>query len=459
MRKWLLLGVVCLVGCRTVHDAREAQKGNVLLKGEKVVTAAELGLTGGKAISLKELEKIALTYNPDVVAARESVESANLSVKNAKAGNYPSVTSNFGYSRSTNNVDPHHQSIHPTSGHYSGGVNLTWTIVDFGRTRAEVKQARENLRAAFADLRKAQIQAVYNVRVAYFELLRCQELDKVAQDSVSQYKEHLEQIREKRKVGKSNAYAVLKAEVDWNNAVLEQITTDNNLQNAWGTLANALGLAEEADFEIGDGSVTDYDLDMDALMAIANDNDPMLASLNAKVDAASYNIDRAIADLYPQVTVNLGLALNPGHTLELPWLWNLSGGASIAETLFSGGRKLRAIDEAVIMLRKARIQVTSRRQVLYQNLRKAILVARRAQKQLEVSELAEKQALENLNLINEQFRVGKASSVERTDAQVSYSKARASLVSAKYDRQDAMAAIANLIGDLELPEEDGGTSK
>ena len=47
--------------------------------------------------------------------------------------------------------------------------------------------------------------------------------------------------------------------------------------------------------------------------------------------------------------------------------------------------------------------------------------------------------------MTEQFNVGKASSLDRTDAQVSLTEARAATVSAEYDYREAVAAIAYLV--------------
>ena len=51
-----------------------------------------------------------------------------------------------------------------------------------------------------------------------------------------------------------------------------------------------------------------------------------------------------------------------------------------------------------------------------------------------------------MDLVTERFNVGKASALERTDAQVPYTSAQADAVSAKYDWQDALATIAYLTG-------------
>ena len=447
----LVCAALLCAGCSTVKQAREVQKAESQRPGERTVTMAELGIVPDRVMQLSELESIAVRFHPDVILAQEAVEAARLAVREAGGDYLPNVNASLSHSRNTHNVDRHAQRSTSNTGNWSASLSMNWTIYDFGKTKAAVKRARENLRAAEQDLRNVQSLAIYNVRTAFFELMRAIELDKVAQEAVEQYKEHLEQVKLKKEVGKSNAYELRKAEVDWNNAVLSQITTSHNIQNALGDLNKALGFAEEPVYKLGQGQMKEYELDLDKMMALAEEKEPALASLNAKVAAASLYIDRCVATLYPSLSVNLAGTLS-GRNTGVPWLWNLSGGASLAETIFNGGTNLRQIESASIELRKARTQVSARKQDLYQKLRKAILTAQRAEKQLEVATLAEKQALDNLNLVNEQFNVGKASSVERTDAQVSHSQAKASAISARYDRQDSLAAIAYLTGDFTLPE-------
>ena len=151
MRRWLLVIAALLAGCRTVKEARLAQNEEKLNPGERVVTAAEVGLTGGRMVSLKELEAIALAYHPDVVTARQNVEAALLSLKDADCSDLPTVTGSVGHSTGTNNVRHDRQSTR-TSGRWNNGtVNLNWTVIDFGRTDSAVARARAELRSAVSE--------------------------------------------------------------------------------------------------------------------------------------------------------------------------------------------------------------------------------------------------------------------------------------------------------------------
>jgi outer membrane protein len=445
-------GVVLTTSCKTVEKARKVQKPENQRPGERTVTAAELGLNAGCTQSLKELEDIAVRYAPGVIRAQQAMAAARIAVKEAGADNLPSITASVGHTRSTKNNTPRHQKPN-LEGSYSGNLSLNWTVWDFGKTDTAVKRARENLRAAEQDLRNAESLAIYKVRTAFFELKRCMELDKVAAQAEEQYKEHLEQVKAKADVGKSTSYDQTKAEVDWHNAVLSHVTTSHNIQNAWGELYLALGLAEAPEFTLGKGRMTDYHLDLQELLKLAQEKEPELAALHARAEAASLYVDRTIAELYPTLGLSLGASLSSRNLAD--FIWNLTGAASLSQVIFDGGSNLRRIEEAVVQLQSARADVAAKEQELFQQLRKAVLVAQRAEKQLEVATLTEKASKQNLEIVNEHFKVGRASSVERTDAQVSHSEAQASVVKAIFDRQDALAAIAYLTGDFVLPGEPG----
>jgi len=433
-------------GCRTVQEARKIQEGKETPPGERTVTAEEAGLLPGQAKTLAELEQIAQQYHPTVRQAQLSVETAQLALETAKAGYQPSASMSLGYNRGTMNSDRHNTSTR-TQDSFNGSLNLSWTIYDFGIRDATIKQAAANLQAAESALREAECLAIYNVRKAYFELRRAQELDQVAKLAVSQYQEHLDQVRYRREVGKGTPYEVTKAEVDLNQAQLSAITTANDIDLGWADLNQMLGLAEAPDYLLGEGEMQEYSLDVDTLMDKArNGGDAQTAILKSRIEAASQAIDKQIANLYPSFTLSLGGSISGSH-FGFPILWNISGAASLAQTLYAGGNKLRAIKEAAVNLQALRSQLAEREQKLYRNIRSAVLTASRATKQLEVALLSERQAKENLDIVNEQFEVGKASSVDRTDAQVAYSKAQASVVTARFDFQEAHAALAFLIGE------------
>ena len=449
-RFFIILPIVVLTGCTTVREARKVQRGEDSPIGERMPTAAELGLTADKAATLADLEEVALKANPAVRKAVNGVNMAFLAIKIKKADFLPMITASAGHSRTTRNTNKHNYD-YDTVGTYNAGINLDLMIFDFGKTNAAVKQSLEEYKEAVQNLRNVENGVIFAVRTAYFALLRAVELDKVAKETVEQYKEHLDHVQIKNDVGSGTPFDLTKAKVDYNNAVLKANSTANNVSIGWTNLVSAIGLAESTSFSISTAKLREYELNLEKLMETARLSEPGLAALHTTENAAVLNVEKAIKDLYPSLNLNLGAVLS-GHDPTLPMLWNATGAASLSGTLLTGGKKENAIKLAVLQLKNARASTVAYQQELYKKLSTATLNAELAQKQLQVAQLTESQAQEYFDIVNEQYNVGKASSLERTDAQVALSDAKAKTVSAIYDYQDAMALIANLIGDFPAAE-------
>jgi len=445
----VLILILFLCSCSTIREVRSIQRNNDCPPGERTLTAVESGLCGGHIVHLSELENLALENHPSIRQASNDLASAYLKVKTLKADFLPTISGNVSLQQATKNKDRHHQDI-GSDGSWNASLSLELMLYDFGKTEQNCKHAIEQYNAARHDLLATQNSVVYNVRTACFALLRAMALDKIAQETVGQYKEHLDHIQVKLDIGSSTPYELTKAQVDYSNALLSANNSANAVQTAWATLAEAIGLAEIISFPIASDVLPDYDTDTAAEMAIARQKEPGLAALTAKATAASIYINQTIAELYPTLSLNLGGTL-AGQSTGLPWLWNLSGAGSLAQTIFQGGKKVNAIKDAALQLQTARSAIALYEQNLFRQIRQGTLDAGLARKQIQVSNELARQAREYLDIVNEQYAVGKATALERTDAQVAFSDAQANAVSATYDLQDAMATIAKLIGDFPSP--------
>lgn len=443
---WRVLAAGTLLAgtaCSTVEEAREAQKPESRLRGERTVSFAEYEYPAGTVLSLADLEKIALDANPKIFQARQAVISARLAVDDIRADYLPTVDASAAYTHGTHNSTSHGQSFHGNGGNEIG-LSLDLLLWDFGKTDAKLEQAVAKLLSAEKELLSAENLVRYNVRKAYFELRRNIELNVVAEQAVAQYKDHFGQMRAYRDAGKGTKYDCTKAEVDYNNAVLQSISIANNVKTARADLNLALGFAESPDYELGGNTMGSFVPDVDVLMQIAREREPGLAALVAQEKAASAYVDKTVADLFPSVGLNFSATLE-GEDLDMPKIWNLLGVGKISQNIFNGGRNLRAIEDAVTKLRIARSKVAAYEQTLYASLTTAVLTLTRARKQYEVALLSEGAANENFNIVTAQFNVGKASALDRTDAQVSLTEARAATVSSEYDFREAVSAIAYLI--------------
>lgn len=427
-------------GCATIKKAREAQDESNRENGERIMTFAETGLNASESCSLNQLEAVALMANPQLMQARQAVVLAQLAVRDIDSTLIPTLDASIGYTYNGTDATGNWES---TDGPLVSGT-LSWLLYDFGKTSAASAQALANLTAAEYNLRSAENSILYGVRSACFALCRAQELQKVAEESVSVYAEHYKQMEDRFSVGAVNSYAVSKSQVDFSNAKLALVTASNNVKVARTSLNSALALIDAPDLQISEPTIANYtEKSVVELMEIAYTNAPSLASLVFKADGAKHYVDKTIADLYP----NIGINLNYNGSYDDDWLSQLIGTAALTESIFSAGRKQRAIEAAVAQLRIARSAIAAEELNLFNQLTVAHLNATRASDQLKVAQETAQLAKENFDIVSARYEVGNASELERTDAQVALTSAKANVVSAQYDYYDAQVSIANLIGE------------
>ncbi len=436
----LLSAAALLAGCTTVREARRAQREDA----ERTVRWAETPFAAREGdLAMEELAAWARTNAPAVVQARQDVVQAQIALRSVKAAFIPVVDGSIAYTYASKNIDPH-DTKWDGDGTWGGNVSLNWLLYDFGRTRASTRRAVAALAAADQAERAAENGAVYGVRAACFALRRAEELHRVAVETSESYRLHRDQTKDRFDVGATMNYEVSKAEVDYQNALLSEISASNAVETARASLALALGLAESPRIALGDCSFPEMTNDVGALMAVAATNAPALAALRAAADAAKDYVDWTICDLYPNLSFRLSFDAKGDSS---PLLWNYAAVPAVAQTLFSAGAKNRQIETAVAQLRAARSKLAEAEQQLFNQVLTATLSADRARKSLAVAEAALAASKENFDVVSSRYDVGKASALERTDAQVALSSAEAAVVTARYDLLDTQILLARLIGE------------
>lgn len=430
-------------GCSSVHSAREAQDISKISAGERTVTAVEVGLSKDAPLSLNRALEIALVYHPSIVQARQSLVSADKQFKDAIAGYLPSVNASAGYRKGTSNNSVASAS-NKSKDSYSASVSLNQLIYDFGKTPASIRQAYESKLSTEALLKSTENNIVYNTRQAYYDLIKQQALVKVAEETVHQFQVHLEQTQNLFEVGRRIKYDITKAKVDLGTARIDLINARNTLTTARAVLNNTLGLAEDPGYIVQEPPSEEFkNHSFEELIKIARKNQPELVAKLAQERGASAAVDQAIADLYPSLSLNGSYSWSGS---KFPLVWNWSLGSVLGWNIFSGFQKNNQIDKAVANLRTTRAARAELEQRIYLDLTRAVAQLESAGERLTLAQLTVQQAEENLNLVNERYKIGKASSIELTDAQVALMNSRVSHIQAAFDYQTAVALIKKTIG-------------
>jgi outer membrane protein TolC len=442
-----LLALPALTGCATIREARTVQRqtGAGLPAGERTVTVAELGLAGRPRLELDRAVAVSLAWHPSLAIATQAVVAARLAVHQAGVPLRPSLSASAGYSGKTSGADQTDWNFESDDA-LNLGLNLTWMIYDFGQTRASRRAAVADYLAAAESYRGTVVERVGAVRSAYFALAQAEALAAVKAGSLDQFALLLLQAELKLKVGSGRKYDVTKARVDCSNAELELTVASNAIFTARATLNNELGLAEHAVFDLNPATTLPAPPEaLDDLLVLARTNQPALKVAQAKVAAATAAVDAAVAGLYPSLSVSA----SSSYAASTPQTAAGSWGLSLIHSLFGGWNQQDAVKQRVVQLRDARAAFARQEQQTVLALATAHANLNSAQERQTTSDRLVAQTQENLDLVLRQYAVGLSSVLERSDAQLAFTQAKANQIDAIYGVERSRAEIFAILGVVE----------
>ena len=327
---------------------------------------------------------------------------------------------------------------------YSTGFSLNQTIYDFGKTPTQVKIQNLNLDSSRSDLQNVTEQIIFNVKQAYYGVVQAKYNRIVAEDTVKQTQQHLEQAKGFYEVGTKPKFDVTKAEVDLSNAKLNLIRNENAFRISIVTLNNAMGIPDAPEYTLDEKmSFEKYEITLEDALTKAYQNRPDLKSIVSKRQAAERSIELAKTGYYPVLSGNAGYNWS-GEQFPLEDGWNV--GASLSFPLFSGFLTKYQVEEARANLNVIKANEESLRQIIFLEVQEAYLTLRAAEEAIPTAKLGVEQAQENLDIANGRYAAGVGNPIEVTDAEVGLANARTFYIQVLYADKVAQASLEKAMG-------------
>jgi outer membrane protein len=401
-------------------------------------------------LTLQQAEQIALQNHPLIQASQYGALAAHETVRETRAPYYPTA---FG---SITGAEAESGSRIAAGGlnnpiiydRFATGVTIGQLLTDFGRTHALVQSSSLNAQAQDADVVSRRADVLLGVDRTYFNVLRAQAVQRVAQDTVRARQLVVDQITTLAASGLKSSLDVSFAKVNLSESQLLLAQAQGDVQSSLAELATALGgvrlpastLAEEplpqalpADSAPLVAAALHDRPDVAAERFIAQaamkfadaERDLFLPSIAA---VGSFGVtpyhQAGIDDRYAAVGVNVNVPLTNGNMFA----------ARHAEALF----KARAEGERV---RDVENRVSRDVQVAWQN-------AHTAFERLGLTDQLVEQATQALDLAQQRYNLGLSSIVELSQAQLNKTQAELAQAAAKYEYQAERAALRYQIGAL-----------
>ena len=417
--------------------------------------AGEVDLS--QPLTLEQCIQIGLEKSTSMRNARLNLAMQELRVKNSRAGYFPRIFTNGNYDFS-DRVDFGFEREN-----YNLGLRGQYTLWDNGQREGSFAQAKESLTATVSRNERTKQDLILDITVAYYDVLKRQELIKVSEQVFERSQENTERIRDFVEAGTLIPADVATAELREANDELSLVNNRNSLQIAQATLPRLLGLdpgvlltvsVDEA-YQLYQerGTIERIEMSIEEAIQIALNTRPEFQERQAQIKSQEWSLTLARLQRWPRLNANVDYNVNLDDYLHerenFSDFRSWSAGVALNFTLFDGGILGNQVKERQMQLEQTRENASDLERSVALAVRQAYLTLQRSEIAVDISKKQVTNAQLSLEVIQGRFDVGKAILLELLDAQTSYAQTLTNEVNAFYDYKIAQTRLQDAMGVLQ----------
>jgi len=334
---------------------------------------------------------------------------------------------------------------------YDFGISVSQTIFDGGLSWFNLGQGRALLSSSEYSYRQTKQETIVAVKIASFGLLKAQTLLEVQQDVVKRAQQQLDIAKARYDLGSASLSDYLKAKVLISNAKLDLVNAKNAVEIARATLNTVLGISVNSPTSI-DAKLEyqKYEVNLDNSLKTALATHPLVEKSKADLDASEAQLMSAWSRHLPSLTARFDYgwfdARFPDNRRDWGRIDSWAVSFVVSMNIFSGFQITSDINAAKHSKRAADERLSQQKKDLELQIRTAYLNVQSAEEKISVTQEAAKSAEQDLNLTQEKYNLGAASTLELLDAQVSYRTAKTNEVNALFDYTVAVSELEKALG-------------
>ncbi len=393
-------------------------------------------------LSVQDCVDIALAHSPKVISARLAVQSAAVSLSNAKNVLLPTVSLS-GDADFTNSKTP--GSLRTNSHGAGTALNADLSIsglTDIGRT---IQTQKLKLAQSKMDLCDTENSIISSVKSAYYALLSAQRAVAIRTQSRDLYQEQYDRTQAFYDQGLRPKVDVTTAEVNLNNEILSLIRATNLVKTRTATLANMMGVPRDTPFVLNDEIPTEKpEMTFEEALTLAYENRPDVRSSKVSLQISQIQLRQAKAAYWPTFTLGASFSKSGDEFRLDNDQTKLFAGVEIP--IFSALKVHNGVKQARINLAGAQNSDRSLANDVYLQVQSAFIKMSEAAESIPVAESTVEKAKENMDLARGRYNEGIGDIITLKDAEVSYTDAELNLLTARYDYAVALAELKQAMG-------------
>ena len=393
-------------------------------------------------LTVEDCIRIALAHSPKAVSAQLAVQEAQIQVNLAKGEFLPTAKATASQGYTVSNPEGRSTSDHGSS---NVSVQAQWSISGITDKVRTVKIQKLQLEQAQLDLNNQVNLITRNVKRAYYALAAALRAVDIRQKSRDLYQEQYDRTSEFYKQGLRPKVDVTTAEVNLNNEKLRLIRAQNLVKSTSANLANVMGITTPKQLTVSQVKGIDtWDISFDEAVKTAYENRPDVLASKSKAQVGQMKVNQAKAAYLPTFSFSAGfnkydedLHLDNEETRLL---------AAVEIPLFSAFKTYNGVKQARLNLERINNSNRSLLNDVFLEVQSAYISMQEAAESVPIAELNVTKAKENLDLAKGRYNEGIGDIIELKDAEVSYTDAELSLLTARYDYASAVADLKQAMG-------------
>ena len=337
---------------------------------------------------------------------------------------------------------------------YSVRVSLQEPLFTGFRLSSNSRAAGALEEASRLDNLNDEDDVVLLITTAYWALYQTLETQKAMDENVKRLESYVQDSQNLLKAGMATRNDLLKIQVQYNNARLQQIDAANDVQVATMTLNNAMG--RPLDTPVTLASVPAVQSSGQApgqaaqSIAEAFQRRSDIRAMTARVEASRSGVTAARSGWWPQLMLGANYYYSKPNIRYQPALAEFKDSWDVGLTLqfdvWNWGLAGHETEQAEAALHQNEVQLDQMKENIALDVRRQSLAVTRAREKVTVASTSVEQAEENLRSMSDKFKNGLATSSDLLDADFAQLQARTTLTGALVERELADARLRRAIG-------------
>ena len=368
-----------------------------------------------KVVTLDDAIEIGISNNTSIVLSKLDIDISRARVREAKSDFYPQLDSKI--------VVPF---VERESGFF-----LDQIIWDFGRTSNIVKASKYRLEASKYSMDQRVRDTVQNTTIAYFNALINKNFLNTAEIQLKKNELIVQKTEELNKIGRASNIDLTRTKSDLGESRLELHRQKNSYIVSKLELIDTIGGEFSQDIELVDEQdikLENYDLDN--ILNKTMENSLELRRVDSEYLANRANAEAEKSEFYPLIFGRIAYRFEGEGGEDFP---AFIAGVGLRFPIFEGFARFARLDIREAESTKSQILYEKTKKEIKKEVTKIFMDLEFSKQRMEITRSNRDIAENNLNLINERYKLGTASRIELVDAELFFAESNSKYLESIYN--------------------------